>query len=1303
MTNGKHLLVPVRVQALVIDDLVVERKAILKINEQRRVANDGKWSRARQDYKLLTNGLGAPAPRPFFGATRTAWGKPEADQLVLAANSPALPRMEDRGVYLHWVLPPGLRHSYRPNSLDFPALPDQWLIVRFCRRGAERTRTTKAWFLDGGLLAADGQANLLDESGNKYAARRAGKVVPLEEFKPADFGGARSTITAVGNRFTGSPTFTANVAENRNVLSWHDDLGDLREPRSTGKIPKDVSLSYLLLGWYHGAKDEPLAALPAQLTKENSTDPADALDVLKALGWKVDERLSSDLSTHRCLFHGMVAHVNYWNPETYKGTMLGYPGSPSVEGTLGSAPPPFTVGVGNSAEDALVSLVSSEYSGDHEAPNLWKALEAVIYRQPESIVGQPESFVGEPGEERHHVGSWNAAPRDHAVHQSWFTAQEAGKVWSIRPRPGREGTFPADPAATVAQTGVKPTPEQLAELNTLNELQSAADAAGRELSALQQDLYARWWRMCEKKRRDAYAEVTEEETDCDALSKRIEKLRDECEGLLGRLRAQQALAAVLPDELELHSDSAPRFWTPADPFVVVKNCGVPTKHHFPNPLPCRLPEQVVTGAEVTVGSDTNKFGAADAGVAQLAASVQKHFAERDEILTRMLEEAFVVEQAINDLVTRTLSSATPLATAGEWRVWTERLVKDLTSDGKPENLPLDQIKFGKPGSVNVPPSLLAEMWARQPWSPLFIDWKISWRPTKNTGPDLGPVWRLGEYDYEPKDKESLPSVGTSVSGRSMLSPVDGRIFAKPLETLRELLKPLPDAEKKQGLNPAFPAAVAEILSRYEVVWDKTLKDLARAGMMGQALSGFHQALLGRDVTLPRVTPDPARPWAADDLSLRDAAAEAMLAAPGPGEPAGERLAPPTPTKPALDFTLLRAGAFRLEELWLVDDFGQWADLLQGSSSGGSAGQVFNPRARWYDDRFAVAMPPRVVQPARLNFRFTTAADDLSGAGESDAALGPVCGWIFYNALDRALMLCDREGRLAGELVVVEERGHFLVRWEGAPGFADLERVSNSDLREFASSLVEPKPTPTPRLHELLELIDRALERIRPAAERRDAALFGRPLALVSARVGLELFGKAWTDPHWTEPEKRPAAETPAGTGDPVLDALHVGVRLGCAHNTEDGLVGYFKARDFTRIVPARMPPGLKPSTYLAHPEEDAVRVGFGAPEPLTLLMDAWGSVQAATGLVPAKTITLAHAELDKTLARMETSFRVGPVLLQAERIALPTPVGCEGRWHFRGPSADDATTPVAPSDPSYFDDNPLVAAEGRLLLLTSKE
>jgi hypothetical protein len=101
-------------------------------------------------------------------------------------------------------------------------------------------------------------------------------------------------------------------------------------------------------------------------------------------------------------------------------------------------------------------------------------------------------------------------------------------------------------------------------------------------------------------------------------------------------------------------------------------------------------------------------------------------------------------------------------------------------------------------------------------------------------------------------------------------------------------------------------------------------------------------------------------------------------------------------------------------------------------------------------------------------------------------------------------------------------------------------------------------------------------------------------------------------------------------------------------------------------------------------------------------MDPWGSVQAACGLVPAKAITLAQAELDKTVAQMEASFRVGPVLLQTGRYALPTPVGDKGRWNFSGPLTNHAAAAIVASDPKYFSDQPVIATEGRLLLLNEE-
>lgn len=1266
--DSNHLLVPIKMQALVIDDLVIDKSGVIEIAQRKFAANDGRWSPQLNDYQPLSNTLSTPGPRPFYGATRTYQGNP-ADQLVLEKNSPALPQKKDRGVYLHWVLPDGLRHAYTPGLLDFPALPDHWLIVRFSHQ--DSAVKTRAWFVDGGAIVSEtGPGNLLFEGNEKYVAKRVGKVVPVEEFATANFSDARTPITALGNNSTGSPTFTAFIAENRNIFSWHDKLEDLRTPDTEGKIPEGTALTYLLIGWYRDPKDEPLALAAAKLIQQEKgwlIDPP---------GWLVETN-PGDLLKRRSVFHGMVAHINYWSANTYKGQMLGYPGSPPVPGVLRKAPPTFTVGVGNNAEDALVSLVSSSYSGEQEGsilakeqPNLWKALEAVIYRQTESL-----------------VRSWNVAPRDITVHQNWFATRDAGKIWSILPKADNESTFPKDAEKTARQTKIRPSDDQLAKLKELNSIQSDVDATSRELAALQQDLYARWWKLCAKSR-DRFARGFEaEEKDCRDLVKDVSAVQARLNTKLQQLQPlPDQLKKTLPPELELKYDAAPRFWLPADPVIVVKNCGCPTKHRFPRQLPCRLPEQIATYGEVVVNKERKSFDT-PAGVSEIAAAAQKHLPSCPSVLLALLNEGSIVEQAINDLASRTLPDGKQFDDADSWRKWTDQLDHDLTWDGDPKKFPHDEVNFGKSGALNIRPHRLADLWGEQPWSPLFLDWQITWFPTPQTNAEnpFGPTWTLGEADFAPLNRESIPQKGYTVRGRSLLSPIDERIFKEPIDTLRELLD-----EKKQSV---FTPAVREVLSRYEIVWDKTLKELSSAGLMGQALSGFHQSLLRRDVLLPRITPDSTRPWIAN-ASLKTLEDDVRTAF-DDGGLSGERLAPPaaaTATSTAPLFSILRAGALRIDDLWLIDDFGQSADLLGLTAARSrNTGQVFHPRMRWHNDQSVVAMPPRVLQPVRLNFRFTPDPEDKN-LKQGDPALHPICGWLFFNRLDQALVLCDRHGDLMGHLVINKDDRGRRISWDPGAGGVALDKITNPSLHAFATSFVQTTPLDNPKLLELLNLIDTTLERIRPAAARHNTVLVGRPLALVNAIVGLELFGKAWTDPN-----ERVVARQ--GTGNAALDALRVRVNLGDLHNVEDGLIGYFKAGTYDRVVVPQLSDKIKASKYIADPKSDSVQVGFGPPDRITMLMDPWGSVQAACGLVPAKTISLAHAELDQTVTQMETSFRVGPVLLQGDKIALPTPTGDKGIWNFSGPVTNHAAAAVVPLDPKFFGEQPVVATEGRLLLL----
>ena len=1287
--DSEHLLVPVKVQALVIDDSVVKQSGVVQYEGNRYRLGAGRWSPQVYNYQQLLNNLSSPGPPPFYGATRKYDGK-DADQLILEnkTHQDALPTNADRGVYLHWVLPAGLRRASTPNSLDFPPLPDHWLIIRFSRK--DSNLKTRAWFIDGGAVVTDGsKTTLLFPRGDEYAARRVGQVIPLEDIATAKLATERTQITAVGNGNTSSPTFTAFIGENRNIFSWHDKLEDLRTPQPDGKVPEDTTLTYCVLGWYRDPQNEPLPQNEPR--KQNVSERRDATNkllgwLIDPLGWSIDANSATtvNLLNRRSVFHGMVAHINYWSGTTYKGQMLGYPGAPLVAGSMGKSKAAFKVGVGNSAEDALVSLVSSEYSGDQrpsslqeKQPGLWKALEAVIYRQSETL-----------------IKSWNVAPRDMTVHQNSFATHEAGKFWYIRPPAENRGVFPADADKTAAEVAAQPTAEHLTKLKELNQLQTEVDTVSRDLAALQQDLYMRWWKVCKRSREDI---PTTEKKHCDTLIAQVKTLRDKLNELNARLEPlpRELKTKLDAAKLELKYDAAPRFWIPADPVIVVKNCGSPDKHQFPREHPCRLPEQIITGAKVTVGTTQNTLNT-PAGVADIAAAAQRHLPKCPPIVNELLNEASIVEQTIRDLAERTLPASKSFRDEDEWSQWTQRLVKDLTAPHK--------VSF-QPQASNIRADSLVDLWVRQPWAPLFLDWQITWFPTTESPTaehPFGAVWSFGEVDFAPQDKKLIPKDGYTVRGRSLLSPINDRLFNDPIETLGDMLDSRRDAKHKDA---SFPPAVIQILERYEVVWSETLSQLPRGGLMGQALTGFHQALLRRDVTLPRINPDATRPWIAnddewienDELKSYEKQVKELLDIRSDGV-SGESLSPPftSKTSPGVPFSLIRAGAMRIDELWLIDDFGQFADLLGLTSAGStSSGQVFHPRMRWDDDRTRFAMPPRVLQPVRINFRFTAATQNRNEITNPEPALSSICGWIFYNPLDHALVLCDQKGELMGHLVIVKDGGGFRITWEAGAGGVAIDQVSNPTLKAFAQSLIQSTTTSKPRLLELLKLIDKSLERIRPSGGRRESILVGRPLALVNASIGLELFGNAWSNPQ-TAPVVSP------GTGDAKLDALQVRVNLGYARNVEDGLIGYFKAGAYNRIVVPQLPDTVTTSEYIGDPAVHALRVGFGAPQPVTLLMDPWGSVQAACGIVPAKTITLAHPELNKTVAKMEASFHVGPVLLQPNRLALPTPTGNTGTWNFSGPLTEEKAAPVIPLDPRYFSDQPLVAAEGRLLLLNEE-
>ena len=271
-------------------------------------------------------------------------------------------------------------------------------------------------------------------------------------------------------------------------------------------------------------------------------------------------------------------------------------------------------------------------------------------------------------------------------------------------------------------------------------------------------------------------------------------------------------------------------------------------------------------------------------------------------------------------------------------------------------------------------------------------------------------------------------------------------------------------------------------------------------VLSQALGGFNAALMTRRQVLQIPIEDPM-----ESTSLVPPRVTAEVA-----QAVGRRH--PTAPRAGKVFSPIRSGALTFESLRLLDTFGQkWDSPLTGLVTSNS---LFDPNEK---NSSITYLPPRFSTPARLNFRWLAAISGKDRVDEvemnSVPATTPVCGWLLPNNFDNSLMVYDNTGRALGSI-------NTLAEWAPAPGSEDriaAAEIPNAHLRRLVRRLVIDAGTPpeqnTIRRHfveSLLSTVDSAVEAIEPASFAQHEALallMGRPVAVVRARVDLQVMGQ----------------------------------------------------------------------------------------------------------------------------------------------------------------------------------------------------
>ena len=757
---------------------------------------------------------------------------------------------------------------------------------------------------------------------------------------------------------------------------------------------------------------------------------------------------------------------------------------------------------------------------------------------------------------------------DEARHRKGFLAVSGGTSWSIRVEtyctmsPGTDDTGPADAIAAGQRVQIV-LPENLAALlETANSLQQEYNRAVDAVESLRRQTFADWYKLmlCAYPPDDA----RDDYPDIDEVRQFI-KTHD-----LDPLAA--AIAAL----------GSP----PASTNGAVAKSGTSTQSGAPAPATSTLAAQLeVALAAIQTQLDTlNKGQQACAGGARFVLSpvpAPRYWQPAEPVV-------LLSGPAVRPLNRPGKGAPLPCA------------ILDLTVEALLA-LPLDQLAARLDAWYAAtdadPPGLLR--WIAQPWSPFLLQWEVEVLPVAaggNLDPDsetYSPDFLSSNFDlpanapdlHLASGRGGLTKAVNIYVGQSNLTPQARLQLAEQLD---DYLND-PRADKASDAYANLTAAA------------KILNDPAFV-CLSQALGGFNDALLMHMQTKQMEIDDPI------GFPLDRAFARAV------GQAVGKSYT--SAPQPEWDFNPIRTGGMRLGQLRLVDGFGQFKDIDVKS--------VVTPaRMEMPGHSDLVWLPPRLAQPARLNFRWLSAAAGIVEMNDHPAT-SPICGWLLPNNLDGSLMIYDSDGRPLG---IIDSRAS----WETTPGGPDItpDQIADVHLGRVVQALTAQTSDAADFLSAFLASVDSALDNIDPEnfAQHADLALLmGRPVAVARATLGLELKGRPSVHQAWNafrQDLRRLSRDIDGFT------QVGVPIRIGEFEQFNDGLVGYWIEselgdgfQDGTFFAPQSTEPGHNKIQTNQNNPAPIVRTLNDSPLSLTILLDPRGKVHATCGILPVKAIDI---------------------------------------------------------------------------------
>lgn len=1171
------------------------------------------------------------------------------DQQEAALSEKLKPRLETTqdpdflspGIHLHWMLPEAFTHV-RPSAdgrgADLPSAPNRWLVTRIWDDGGKIG--TRSWVVESDALgdpANDSDAGMtaapwLEETEKAVTVTQIGRTFDLAGWKEQDRSRRpTATLTAFA---PGNMAFAAFYPSCRGVFGLHDAAEDLAS---------GTACTYLVAGWFSDRTRDPLYPATAM-----DQDPDSQLEKLMAKlaehQWALPTGTSHLPTAVTC--YGITSAAK-WAVDTQQ---------PAEQ------PPAVRVALGHTMIEAIAALAREKSAATDRLVSQMQLAALSAARPTREDVQSTDFFKT--------LGRMLGAQAK--LHARRFSARGGGSCWDIvvsEKKGEKDGA---------SQQLPKLTNEMAVWLKTLNGCQRQLDEAKRAVESARGALFTAWYlerhwstdavnpaddaQKAElvKRVRARAQDVQTADADCTASAQRLDTARTAVTGLL----ASNSPGGT--PTLDLVERARPRFWQANDPFVLIDGLQGPVMQGGASPLICRVSDQTVSRLELT---DVPDFGQVTVDRKTLRTLVQASFNDDSNIPSDIAE--LVLDTVFTDHHRSGLLATGFLASSGRPNPSTEQ-IKGLTKsiDAAQKRIEtaaallagdtgaLGPDLFGLPLKGIDPEalrSLLSAITAPSTSArPVYMVWGGTWTSHGQFGQSWPTdVWSLGDaIDFQ--TTQIVPP--SSKDGEHL---IEGHgIIAMGLE---------------RGLTSSAKASPID----YQPYFAK-LARLSGQGLFGltdvlaRRAPGPHLGPLARDAETGDLLPDRAMARLVDQHY-----GEAPLLSP----------------ENAPAFSPLRAGAFDLARLWIVDSFGRVQKIIDAGTPRPIISQTM---ALSTQDKRAL-LAPRLVQPARLDFRWLSAKDDgQESLGDSDTS--PICGFIVHNRLDRSLLIFgsgDAEGSSSGRALgalqsVANAGGGEKLVWASLPGRPNADQnakppgpteIPNETLRNFVLGLLEGSQA-DPGLFGKLRSI---LEQHEATADRAQdqgllSVLTGRPLALVRASVKIELEGPPVAD-HSAPPTDKtnapqqnadqPAQETWAAP-------LRFPLRVGDRRIGPDGFVGCFiedgspsAYQTLYRPSEQGVETSIDDNSYLRPLALEVSCDSATKPTMLTLLLDPKRGVNLVSGILPATIVTLPPALVADAVSNLQMPFLVAPVLGErrsetaattGRNMPLPTNGHDEWRW-----------------------------------------